>query len=96
MVRVPLILAGLTALALFAAPVLSTVPETIAVDAASAARIKAADAGADALVPPPELSVLTGTLTADGRVALRCAGMANPAYLRYRDRLEQASRQGER
>ena len=96
MAHLPLFRAGLAALALAATPALSKVPETLAVDRGSAARLKSADADAVAVVPPPELSTLTGTLTADGRVELRCVGVTNPAYLRYRDRLEQATRQGER
>ncbi len=84
------------ALALATTPALAETPVTLAVDPASAASRKSAETFADALVPPPELSTLTATLTADGRVELRCAGVANPAYRAYRERLEQAARQGER
>lgn len=96
MPRLPMIHAGFAALALVATPALAAAPETHAVDPVGAAALKSAGAFADAVVPPPELSILTGTLTADGRVELRCAGAPNPAYLRYRERLEQAARLGER
>jgi len=96
MPQFPMIRAGFAALALAATPVLASTPVTLVIDPASAARLKSEEGLAEALVPPPELSVLTGTLTADGRVELRCSGAANPAYLRYRERIEQAARKGVR
>jgi hypothetical protein len=96
MSQFPMIRAGFAALALVAFPVLASKPVTLAVDPAGAARLKSGEAFADALVPPPELSTLTGTLTADGRVELKCSGSVNPSYLRYRERIEQAAREGVR
>lgn len=96
MPQFPIIRAGFAALALVATPALATTPVTLAVYPAGAAQLKSTEGFEHALVPPPELSTLTGTLTADGRVELRCSGSANPAYLRYRERVEQAAREGVR